>query len=481
MSLNDPMRRLIHLTSFLAFVSLSACGPAETAPPPDPPVSEAGFLDVPAQAGAANYPARLFYSYHPAEVAPEEAPLLVFFNGGPGAATSGGLMAFGVGPTTMTAEMAIGDGPVQNPDRWSRFAHLLFLDARQTGFSYGLLAEGGGCVADQDAVSDAGDFIAALLDFMDARPALTKARVVLVGESYGGTRSAVMLHLLQHHADEAPIPGMPDPAALPWLRDRAKAHFDKASPTRAGGSLTPDEVAQQFGFQVLIQPNVGGQFQFDFEQPLRDDDPLFQGTSGGDQSIYDIRVTGAEIGRRLDAAATALLTPSGFAALAGEAPEDVSGLAPGDRGAAFRDQPNIPAPEGAQAPFEAALGALGPGDYYWGDLVNACGYWLGDVKTASAFLGGLVRTRTFVTRAHYDGAVYSPALPSFLDLSGADVALDDAPRPGVARPGWITIAFETGEDVEIRFPPYESGHMVSMTAAHELSQDVEAWLSEVAR
>src|SRR5690349_3051422 len=80
---------------------LLACTPADdtetpdttTAPPDDPsyepPHVEAGFLEVPAQPDAANFTARLFYSFHPAEQAPEKAPLLVFFNGGPGTATSG--------------------------------------------------------------------------------------------------------------------------------------------------------------------------------------------------------------------------------------------------------------------------------------------------------------------------------------------------------------------------------------------------------
>jgi hypothetical protein len=60
-----------------------------------------------------------------------------------------------------------------------------------------------------------------------------------------------------------------------------------------------------------------------------------------------------------------------------------------------------------------------------------------------------------------------------------EVTLDDAPRPGVERPGWIHLAYETGEEADIRFPPYEAGHAVAMTQAHALSQDVEAWLHEV--
>lgn len=44
-------------------------------------------------------------------------------------------------------------------------------------------------------------FIRVLLRFLVAHPNLQRNRVVIVGESYGGIRSTVMLHILLHYQD----------------------------------------------------------------------------------------------------------------------------------------------------------------------------------------------------------------------------------------------------------------------------------------
>ena len=451
------------------------------APPYEPPTVEAGFLEVPAQPGAAAHEARLFYSFHPAEEAPEKAPLLVFFNGGPGSATSAGLLAFGTGPFTLSTTMKPGDAPVENPHRMSRFAHLLYLDARHTGFSYGLSAPGEPCVGDSNVGVDAADFVFALLGFLDARPALRGARVVLVGESYGGARAPAMLHLLQRYGEAAP-PGSPlDPKAIPGLVDRIQAHLDATSPERAGHVFTPDEVAEQFGWQVLIQPNIAGRMQFDFEAPWIADDPIIAGYQEAAEpaSHYDVRISEEEQLRIDHLAASSVTSPEGFAALAGLPPHEVPLLGPADREGAFRFEPSPPQAPDVSAGLEATLGQLGEGDYYWASFVRACGYWLGDAWTLNAFFSGLPRTHTFITRARYDAVVYSPALPALLAESSAEVTLDDAPRPGVERPGWIHVAYPSGQEPVIRFPPYESGHAVAITQAQAFSADVEVWLREV--
>jgi hypothetical protein len=63
------------------------------------------------------------------------------------------------------------------------------------------------------------------------------------------------------------------------------------------------------------------------------------------------------------------------------------------------------------------------------------------------------------------------------------VVVDSAPRPGVARPGWFTVAFaEDGgfaPTIEVRFPPYdESGHFVALAEPQALHDDVAAWIAE---
>ena len=70
----------------------------------------------------------MFYSFRPCEVDPARAPLVVFFNGGPGAATTGVLMAYGTGPTTLDPVAEVEAPPVANPASWTRFANLLYLE-----------------------------------------------------------------------------------------------------------------------------------------------------------------------------------------------------------------------------------------------------------------------------------------------------------------------------------------------------------------
>src|SRR5262245_14597516 len=80
--------------------------------------------------------ARLFYAFQAADDRPEERPLAVIFNGGPGAATG---ILFGFSTARQTLDPARSGGALVGPNAasWTRFANLLYVDARGTGFSYG--------------------------------------------------------------------------------------------------------------------------------------------------------------------------------------------------------------------------------------------------------------------------------------------------------------------------------------------------------
>jgi hypothetical protein len=88
----------------------------------------------------------------------------------------------------------------------------------------------------------------------------------------------------------------------------------------------------------------------------------------------------------------------------------------------------------------------------------------------------------FLSRAALDTTLWSPAIVKYLvdnlrDDSGASasVVVDEAPRPGVARPGWIKL----GPYPEVRYPLYaRSGHAITKTEADHLADDLEAWLAE---
>jgi hypothetical protein len=101
--------------------------------------------------------------------------------------------------------------------------------------------------------------------------------------------------------------------------------------------------------------------------------------------------------------------------------------------------------------------------------------------STDAFLANLrAGVRTFISHARYDSVIDAAAIPAAL-ATVATVAIDTTPRPGVARPGWFTVAFpEDGgaaPPIEVRFPPYDaSGHYISIGQPQALHDDVAAWM-----
>jgi hypothetical protein len=206
--------------------------------------------------------AKLFYSFRAADRDPEKKPLFVFFNGGPGSATSYGLMSMYTGRYTLDNQIdGGGDAYIANPTPWTRLGNLLYVDAREAGFSYDLMDRASDELArwrefnaqNFNPLFDAADFIRLILRFLAAHPALRASRVVIVGESYGGDRATCLLHLLLNYADYGNGRQMfQDPA----LSREIQAHFDAVLPEYRGRTVPPEVVARQFGHQVLIQPSV---------------------------------------------------------------------------------------------------------------------------------------------------------------------------------------------------------------------------------
>jgi len=229
--------------------------------------------------------ARIFYSFQSADRDGPETPVFVFFNGGPGSATSCGLMSMGTGRTTLDNRVESGGGTsyIDNPWSWTRLGHLLYVDARQTGFSYNLTES----VQDEgqrfrefnaqnfNSFFDAADFIRVLLRFLAAHPSLQSRPVVIVGESYGGVRATAMLYLLLNYADfKNGRETFQDPA----LVDEIQAHWDAVFPSYAGQIVPPEVITRQFGHQVLIQPALSFNYQEEEENELlrRPDSPLYR-------------------------------------------------------------------------------------------------------------------------------------------------------------------------------------------------------------
>ena len=195
---------------------------------------------------------------------PEDKPIVLFFNGGPGSGTTSGLWTMNTARESLLegsgCDVALTDAH-DNPNSWTDFANLLHVDARGTGYSY--------CVTENDydptvrkgefnahnynAWLDAADFARVLLALFDRFPALRANPVVVAGESYGGTRAFMLLHLLQNYARYADG-SMPyqDPA----LAQALQQHYECIFHTRRGETVPPETIARQFGRQVMIQPAI---------------------------------------------------------------------------------------------------------------------------------------------------------------------------------------------------------------------------------
>ena len=229
--------------------------------------------------------ARIWYSFHAADRDPEARPLFVLFNGGPGAASSSGLMSMYTSRYTLDNRIESGGGEqyVPNPFSWTRLGNLLYVDPRQTGFSYGILDH----VEDRDlrfrefnaqnfsTFFDGAEVVRLLLRFLARHPELRDNPVVIVGESYGGVRATVMLHLLLNYASYGDGTEMyQDPALVSEIR----AHLEAVFPEYQGRIVPPEVIARQFGNQILIQPALTMDYQGEISRQLwsQPDSVLYQ-------------------------------------------------------------------------------------------------------------------------------------------------------------------------------------------------------------
>lgn len=223
---------------------------------------EAGFLSL----GGGSYTAedvvrttpnhRMWYSFQPCLYTPKEKPLVVLFNGGPGQATSSLMFSFNTATYTLDPDVT-GSGKIgyNSNSSWTRFANLLYIDAPATGFSYPLPLGTGPQDIGIDIDRDAGFFLRFIVQFLARHPALQDNRVIVAGESYGGTRATLMLYYLYKYE-------LLSNGGLPYQDDQLRqdllgyfrAVFNKESVTAA-------EIATKFGHQILIQPGVVGERQ----------------------------------------------------------------------------------------------------------------------------------------------------------------------------------------------------------------------------
>lgn len=496
---------------------------------------EAGYLDVDgaqytigevgSTVALSSAPARLFYSFHPADDDPGDAPLVVLWNGGPGVST-GVLLTANTGPMTLQADLKAGP----NATPWTAIGHLLYVDARNTGFSYQSIADPSDMALRSmelqtrnfNSYLDAADFARALLRFWGEHPALASRRLVIVAESYGGIRASIVLHMLLYPGEYGDgVSGRyQDPALAAAIADHLAGRFADPSPANVGAEL---------GNLVLLQPSVAGSAQatqagLRFEEPGSPVHALAQEVGAvyttcamqpqpcdpwGNaiafvesvgRSRYDVAAPGTWLADLFARTRAGLSARDNLAALLAVAPEDVPGLAAADRPLAFRVRAPADYISDAQAgDLPDHLGALQPWDRYFlpfsaealdafrGPTATLAGIHPSDAHYGALFLRDLAHARVFISHAERDLAIWGlsigPTLLTFPSLVAAVEQVADAPAG--ERPGELRVTFKPGALVGepdvgtrvIRMPRYDASHAISIDRPAELRDDVIAWLA----
>jgi hypothetical protein len=279
----NPATPLFLIFIFLSLSLLSGCGSSSgsggsavsgdsgTSGPTATFTAEAGFIEIAPvsfyfqkegkKLDFTSSTARMFYDFHPADEGAEGKPLFVFYNGGPGCSTTAGLLSHNTAPMTLDSAVT-GDAKIAAcPTSWTGLGNTLHIDARMTGFSYDLISDPSSEEkrnSEFDAQNfncylDGADFIRVILRFLDAHPGIRKNPIVLVGESYGGVRTSVVLHILLNYRDYGNGREIYQDQALV---DEIQAHYNAVFPAYSGQDLTPSTIVQQFGRQVLIEPLI---------------------------------------------------------------------------------------------------------------------------------------------------------------------------------------------------------------------------------
>jgi pimeloyl-ACP methyl ester carboxylesterase len=483
---------------------------------------EAGFIDIEpvtyaVRGGAGTFEAtssraRLFFDFHPAKDSEDERPLMVLYSGGPGAST-GILLGGNTAPRTLDQARTEGAASAPNPASWTSFSHLLYIDARGTGFSYGVAND-----MDDDAARaaefsvrnfnpflDAADIVRAILRFLQDHPRLRGARVVLAGESYGGVRTEVALHLLHHPSryDEGAAL-YEDSALAAEIRDHfaaagttAAAQFDRAvllqprlsSPHQQAAAGAALEAEGSLLFDVAAETGVPFVPCKDKLTPCAPFQNVLDYFEEAGRDIYDVRKPAGDAFARYADIGARLEDPAVIADALGVELGAVAGLSAKAREGAYRLADAAPEAE----PLSSKLGSLPAHDRYFemelfdligapfsGSAAKALGIERQHARYGELFLEDLLTVRVFVTNAAFDAVIWTPSLPAALAM------YTDVVASAHASDGDITVDYKPGAfglqgaaSRSFRFATYDSsGHSVSLDQPEELAADIEAWLGE---
>jgi hypothetical protein len=381
--------------------------------------------------------------------------------------------AFGTGPMSVQD----GGGVTSNPTSLTQIANLLYIDPRQSGFSYDVLSTRAPAPSDCSAdifneYVDAGDMLFAVMSFLDQNPNL-KGPIVWMGESYAGVRITWMLAFVRDRWSLAPYED-------PTLQSRL------ATFARRNDLVTK---------QILLEPWLLGKAHANAIAQECDDPALLSAVaanvsngcadasacdcaSAADHSLYDFAWTNETQNRRLLEADEALVDPSAAEKLLGVPLSSIVGLDARDRQNGFKcatsdaSTPN-------QDTISKELGDLPAGQFYFlpfspltpgkGDP-NDLPDWENTNAVGAAFVDNLRDVPTFITDGQLDLVVPERALvPGLQSILGSTNATETEDG--------VTVATSSGSRTIAISHYANAGHMITLLAPSALSTDIRAWLS----
>lgn len=439
----------------------------------DGPHAEAGFVELAprnvvlgGRAVSLAATSRIFYNFRPADQDPEGKPIIVLFNG----FASDTVRPFGTGPFTVQLDGTV----IPNPDSLTQFANLLYIDPRQSGFSYDLIASRAPADADcsRDVFNeyvDAADVLLASTHFVTEHHALT-GPVYFMGESYAGVRITWMLSYLRQAYALAPYQDSALETAMNAL-DRARFLHGQIllEPWLAGAAHA---VAIS---NACVAPALVAAVQTSVVMPCPVDNACACANYFS-RSQYNYTITDAEQTARFFTGDSAQIDPAEAEAICGVKLETVPPLHAGERARGFKcSVADETTP--SEAALVSLLGALRAGQNYnlaYSPLQPGKGTmnpdWHELNLVGAAFLDNLRTIDTFLTDGKRDLVVPEVALAPALTALGTGVSVTQTPDR-------VTVAFPAGpRNIDIRHYP-DAGHMITMIEPHALSQDVRAWLA----
>ncbi|KAJ8872308.1 hypothetical protein PR048_025912 [Dryococelus australis] len=148
--------------------------------------------DIPSYSGFftvnTTYDSNLFFWFFPAEKDYENAPVILWLQGGPGASSLYGLF-MEVGPFFVAED---GASLIRNPYSWHKNHSIIFIDSPAgTGFSY---TSNAGYVTNQNEVGE--QLHSAMVQFFTMFPELQKNHFFICGESYAGKYIPALGHTI---------------------------------------------------------------------------------------------------------------------------------------------------------------------------------------------------------------------------------------------------------------------------------------------